>query len=73
MKTIHLHFSSILMLLLISTPSMSQSTRLDSLQNVEKRLELQGQMLQFEYDSLYRIIAQCKTDDERLVQYAVKE
>lgn len=73
MKTIHLHFSSILMLLLIATHSLAQSTRLDSLQNVEKRLELQGQMLQVEYDSLYRIIAQCKTDEERLVQYAVKD
>lgn len=73
MKSIRLYLLSTCMLLVIAMPAMAQSARLDSLQRVQQNIELQSQQLQLQYDSLYRIIAQCKTDDERLVQYAVME
>ena len=62
---------SICMLLLWAMPSMAQSSRLDSLQHVQQKINQQSQQLQLQYDSLYKIIAQCKTDAERLVQYEV--
>ena len=62
---------SICMLLLWAMPSMAQSSRLDSLQHVQQKIDQQSQQLQLQYDSLYRIIAQCKTDAELLVQYEV--
>ena len=62
---------SICMLLLWAMPSMAQSSRLDSLQHVQQKIDQQSQQLQLQYDSLYKIIAQCKTDAERLVQYEV--
>ena len=71
MKSIRLYLLSACMLLVMAMPAMAQSARLDSLQRVQQNIELQSQQLQLQYDSLYRIIAQCKTDDERLVQYAV--
>ena len=71
MKSIHRSLFSIYMLLIIAMPSVAQSARLDSLQRVEKELKDQVQLLQLQYDSLYRIIAQCKTDSQRLVQYKV--
>lgn len=73
MKSIRLYLLSACMLLVMVMPAMAQSARLDSLQRVQQNIELQSQQLQLQYDSLYRIIAQCKTDDERLVQYAVME
>jgi hypothetical protein len=73
MKSIRLYLLSACMLLVMAMPAMAQSARLDSLQRVQRNIELQSQQLQLQYDSLYRIIAQCKTDDERLVQYAVME
>lgn len=73
MKSIRLYLLSTCMLLVMAMPAMAQSVRLDSLQRVQQNIELQSQQLQLQYDSLYRIIAQCKTDDERLVQYAVME
>ena len=73
MKSIRLYLLSACMLLVMAMPAIAQSARLDSLQRVQKNIELQSQQLQLQYDSLYRIIAQCKTDDERLVQYAVME
>lgn len=73
MKSIRLYLLSACMLLVMAMPAMAQSARLDSLQRVQQNIELQSQQLQLQYDSLYRIIAQCKTDDERLVQYAVME
>ena len=73
MKSIRLYLLSACMLLVMAMPAMAQSVRLDSLQRVQQNIELQSQQLQLQYDSLYRIIAQCKTDDERLVQYAVME
>ena len=71
MKSIRLYLLSACMLLVMAMPAMAQSARLDSLQRIQQNIELQSQQLQLQYDSLYRIIAQCKTDDERLVQYAV--
>lgn len=71
MKTIRFSFMSICMLLLWAMPSMAQSSRLDSLQHVQQKIDQQSQQLQLQYDSLYKIIAQCKTDAERLVQYEV--
>ena len=62
---------SICMLLLWAMPSMAQSSRLDSLQHVQQKIDQQSQQLQLQYDSLYKIIAQCKTDAELLVQYEV--
>ena len=73
MKSIRLYLLSTCMLLVMAMPAMAQSARLDSLQRVQQNIELQSQQLQLQYDSLYRIIAQCKTDDERLVQHAVIE
>lgn len=73
MKSIRLYLLSACMLLVMAMPAMAQSARLDSLQRVQRNIELQSQQLQLQYDSLYRIIAQCKTDDERLVQHAVIE
>ena len=71
MKTTHLYLLGTCMLLMMSIPSMAQSTRLDSLQRVKETIEAHNQQLQLQYDSLYRIIAQCKTDAERLVQHEV--
>ena len=71
MKTIRFSFMSICMLLLWAMPSMAQSSRLDSLQHVQQKINQQSQQLQLQYDSLYKIIAQCKTDAELLVQYEV--
>ena len=62
---------SICMLLLWAMPSVAQSSRLDSLQHVQQKIDQQSQQLQLQYDSLYKIIAQCKTDAELLVQYEV--
>ena len=62
---------SICMLLLWAMPSMAQLSRLDSLQHVQQKINQQSQQLQLQYDSLYKIIAQCKTDAELLVQYEV--
>jgi peptidoglycan hydrolase CwlO-like protein len=59
------------MLLVIAMPSMAQSACLDSLQRVDKNLQEQSQLIQLKYDSIYRIIAQCKTDAERLEQHEV--
>ena len=75
MRTIYFHLLSIYMLLLMATPSMAQSTSecLDSLQRVEKNLELQGLQLVAQRDSIHRIIAQCKTDQEILPQIAALE
>lgn len=73
MKSIHRSLLGIYMLLIIAMPSVAQSARLDSLQRVEKELKDQVQLLQLQYDSLYRIIAQCKTDSQRLVQYKVMD
>lgn len=71
MRTIYFHLLSIYMLLLWAMPSMAQSSRLDSLQRVKQTIEAHHQQLQLQYDSLYKIIAQCKTDAELLVQYEV--
>ena len=71
MKTIRFSFMSICMLLLWAMPSVAQSSRLDSLQHVQQKIDQQSQQLQLQYDSLYKIIAQCKTDAELLVQYEV--
>lgn len=73
MKNIYFYFLSVSMLLIVAMPSMAQSARLDSLQRLKEDVQLQGERLQLQYDSIYRIIAQCKTDDERLVHIAVKE
>ena len=71
MKTIRIYLLSIFLLLVLAMPSMAQSARLDSLLQVQRHIELQNQQLQLQYDSLYRIIAQCKTDAELLVQHEV--
>ena len=72
MKTTYLYLLGTCMLLMMSIPSMAQSIRLDSLQRVKETIEAHNQQLQLQYDSLYRIIAQCKTDAERLVQHEVQ-
>jgi hypothetical protein len=71
MKTIRFYLL-ITFLLLMAMPAMAQSARLDSLQQVKHRIELQSQQIQLQYDSLYRIMAQCKTDAELLVQHEVR-
>ena len=70
MKTIRFYILSTF-LLLLAMPSMGQSACLDSLQQVQRHIELQNQQIQLQYDSLYRIMAQCKTDAELLVQHEV--
>lgn len=70
MKTIRFYILSTF-LLLLAMPSMGQSACLDSLQQVKRHIELQNQQIQLQYDSLYRIMAQCKTDAELLVQHEV--
>ena len=70
MKTIRFYILSTF-LLLLAMPSMGQSACLDSLQQVQRHIELQNQQIQLQYDSLYRIMAQCKTDVELLVQHEV--
>ena len=70
MKTTRFYLLSTF-LLLLAMPSMGQSTCLDSLQQVKRHIELQNQQIQLQYDSLYRIMAQCKTDAELLVQHEV--
>ena len=71
MKTIRIYLLSIFLLLVLAMPSMAQSARLDSLLQVQRHIELQNQQTQLQYDSLYRIMAQCKTDAELLVQHEV--
>lgn len=71
MKTLSFFRLSISLLLIITMPCMAQSTRLDSLQRVNADLQQQSAALQQQFDSLYLIIAGCKTDPERLVQYEV--
>ena len=66
MKTIHLHLLGLCMLFVMAMPSMAQSARLDSLRRVEKDLELQDQQLRLKYDSVYLMLSQCKTDEERI-------
>ncbi|MBR5854134.1 MAG: hypothetical protein IKY87_00455 [Paludibacteraceae bacterium] len=73
MKTILLNLLSISMLFVMTLSSMAQSDRLDSLQHVNNSLLQQSELLQPQYDSIYRIFAQCKTDEERLVQIAAIE
>ena len=76
MKTTHLYLISISMLLLMAMPSMASqrtSACLDSLQRVEQNLEQQGLQLVAQRDSIHRIIAQCKTDQEILPQLAALE
>ena len=73
LKNIYLYLLNTLLLLSPAMPTIAQSPCLDSLRLVEQSLTQQSQALQLEYDSLYRIIAQCKTDDELLMQFAVKD
>lgn len=68
MKTIHFHLLGLCLLFVMAMPSMAQSARLDSLRRVEKDLELQDQQLRLKYDSVYRMLSQCKTDEERIRQ-----
>ena len=46
MKTVHLYLMSICMLLLWAMPSVAQSSRLDSLQHVQQKINQQSQQLQ---------------------------
>ena len=68
MKTIHLHLLGLCMLFVMAMPSMAQSARLDSLRRVERDIELQTKVLTQKYDSVYHILSQCKTDEERIRQ-----
>lgn len=70
MRNIYSCFWITLLLLLLSLPSKAQHTSscLDSLQRIEKQLEQEGQQLLVQRDSIYQIIAKCKTDQERLPQ-----
>ena len=73
MKRLHFYLLSTLLLLLLALPSMAQSTspRLDSLKRVEKQLIQQSNQYVSQQDSIHRVISQCKTDQERLVQHEV--
>jgi hypothetical protein len=70
MRNIYSCFWITLLLLLLALPSKAQHTSscLDSLQRIEKQLEQAGQQLLVQRDSIYQIIAKCKTDQERLPQ-----
>lgn len=70
MRNIYSYFWITLLLLLLALPSKAQHTSscLDSLQRIEKQLEQKGQQLLVQRDSIYQIIAKCKTDQERLPQ-----
>ena len=70
MRNIYSYFWITLLLLLLALPSKAQHTSscLDSLQRIEKQLEQAGQQLLVQRDSIYQIIAKCKTDQERLPQ-----
>lgn len=70
MRNIYSYFLITLLLLLLALPSKAQHTSscLDSLQRIEKQLEQEGQQLLVQRDSIYQIIAKCKTDQERLPQ-----
>ena len=73
MKRIQFYLLSTFLLLLIATPSMAQSTSacLDSLQRIENKLLEQSNQYLSQQDSIYRVIGQCKTDQERMVQHEV--
>ena len=73
MKRIQFYLLSTFLFLLIATPSMAQHTSscLDSLQRVEERLIQQSNQYLSQQDSIYRVIGQCKTDQERKVQHEV--
>ena len=73
MKRIQFYLLSTFLLLLIATPSMAQSTSacLDSLQRIENKLLEQSNQYLSQQDSIYRVIGQCKTDQERKVQHEV--
>ena len=70
MRTTHLSLVTIVAMIMITMTSMAQSNRLDSLGRVYDDIQKRAQVLQLEYDSIYRIIAQCKTDEERIFYHA---
>lgn len=73
MKTIHHYLLSTAILLLTALPTMAQSTRLDSLLQVKQGIQHQFDRIELEYDSIYSLIAQCTTDDQRKVHLAVRD
>ena len=73
MKTIHQYLLSTAILLLTALPTMAQSTRLDSLLQVKQGIQHQFDRIELEYDSIYSLIAQCTTDDQRKVHLAVRD
>ena len=73
MKTIHHYLLSTAILLLTALPTMAQSTRLDSLLQVKQGFQHQFDRIELEYDSIYSLIAQCTTDDQRKVHLAVRD
>ena len=70
MRTTHLSLVTIVAMIMITMTSMAQSNRLDSLGRVYDDIQKSAQLMQLEYDSIYRIIAQCKTDEEIITHYA---
>ena len=70
MRTTHLSLVTIVAMIMITMTSMAQSNRLDSLGRVYDDIQKRAQVMQLEYDSIYRIIAQCKTDEERIFYHA---
>ena len=70
MRTTHLSLVTIVAMIMITMTSMAQSSRLDSLGRVYDDIQKRAQVMQLEYDSIYRIIAQCKTDEEIIIHYA---
>ena len=59
MRTTHLSLVTIVAMIMITMTSMAQSSRLDSLGRVYDDIQKSAQLMQLEYDSIYRIIAQC--------------
>ena len=70
MRTTHLSLVTIVAMIMITMTSMAQSNRLDSLGRVYDDIQKRAQVMQLEYDSIYRIITQCKTDEEIMIHYA---
>ena len=69
MKNIYRFLCSLLLLLLSTMPVISQTAHLDSLLHLYDNIQQQALQQNILYDSIYRIIAQCKTDEQRLIQH----
>ena len=73
MKTIHLSLVSIAMLLLVSMTSFAQTARMDSLYQVENKLNQQIERYSQQVDSVDRILMVHHTEEDILKHYPVRE